>query len=307
MVRLNCTFPDQFFEEEERCGYKVSTQMKKIWAVELDLLKEFARVCTKYNITFYLDGGSLLGAVRHQGIIPWDDDIDVMMFRKDYNKLCEIGNEEFHHPYFFQTEYTDKGTLRGHIQLRNSETTGILKSEYDTGRHFNQGIFLDIFPLDNVPNDMSERENYLKSMEKLRKQYKKRASQTIYYKFRLRKNIFAMGRDLLVHMLYKIWPSCSFCDYEAIYKKSEILSQSYNNTETENVVLVPFYKNNYIRKRSWYRDIVYLPFEFMSMPAPIDYDELLTKAYGDYHKYVIGTSIHGGIIFDTEKSYKEYL
>lgn len=281
--------------------------MKKVWAVELDLLNEFVRVCNKYNIPFYMTGGTLLGAVRHQGMIPWDDDIDVMMFRKDYNKLCKIGKEEFLYPYFFQTEDTDRGTVRGHIQLRNSETTGILKSEYDTGRRFNQGIFIDVFPLDNVPDDVSEREKHLKNMDKLRKRYRKKVYQTIYYKFRLRKNIFAMVRDLVVHMLYKVWPSLSCFDYEKLYKRFELLSQSYNHEETENVVLVPFYKENCVRKRSWFNDVVYIPFEFMLLPAPVGYDELLRKIYGDYHKFEIGTSIHGGVLFDTEKSYKEYL
>lgn len=307
MVQLRCTFPIHFFYEEERCGYRITAQMKKVWAVELDLLNEFARVCKKYDISFYITGGTLLGAVRHQGMIPWDDDVDVMVFRKDYDKLCEIGSKEFLHPYFFQTEEVDKGSLRGHIQLRNSETTGILRSEYTPQRKFNQGIFIDVFPLDNVPDDASERERHLKNMAKLCKQYRKKAAQTIYYKFRLRKNVFAMGCDLIVHLLYKIWPSCSYCDHEELYKRFEFLSQAYNNIETENVVLVPFYKENCVRKRSWFKDITYLPFEFLSMPVPAGYDELLAKTYGDYHKFVIGTSEHGGVFFDTEKSYKEYV
>lgn len=116
-----------------------------------------------------------------------------------------------------------------------------------------------------------------------------------------------MVRDLVVHMLYKVWPSLSCFDYEKLYKRFELLSQSYNHEETENVVLVPFYKENCVRKRSWFNDVVYIPFEFMLLPAPVGYDELLRKIYGDYHKFEIGTSIHGGVLFDTEKSYKEYL
>ena len=107
MIELNINIPDSFLDEEERCGYIVSKQMKEVWAVELDLLAELLRVCKKHGIKVFASGGTMLGAIRHKGFIPWDDDIDMMMFRSDYDKLCAIAAEEFVEPYFFQTEYTD--------------------------------------------------------------------------------------------------------------------------------------------------------------------------------------------------------
>lgn len=305
MVNLRCEFPPNFFEEEEKCGYIISAQMKKVWAVELDLLNEFSRVCHKHSIPFYICDGTLLGAVRHKGMIPWDDDIDVMMFRKDYEKLCEIGSKEFKYPYFFQTEYTDKGALRGHVQIRNSETTAILKSELNLKRDFNQGIFLDVFPMDNVPDDKNERCKYLQRAKKLYVRYRKKAARGAYYKFRFRKNLLMMAYEFLIHMLYQIYPFFSYFDYEQAYEEYELFSKSYNNVDTKDIIIAPFYKQ--IRKRLWFNDIIYLPFEFLSLPAPSMYDDVLKNTYGNYHKYVIGTSLHGGIMFDTEKSYKEYL
>lgn len=306
-MKLNCIFPENFFSEEERDGYVVSAQMKKVWAVELDLLNELSQVCKKYSIPYWLSSGSLLGAVRHEGIIPWDDDIDVMMFRKDYNRLCEIGVNEFRHPYFFQTEQTDPGSLRGHIQLRNSETTGILKGELKTGRTFNQGIFLDIFPLDNVPNNPIERQKFLQYAQQLMYKSKRRANLSIYYKFRWRKNVPVMCFHLLVYLLYKLWPSCSYFNYEKAYQEFERFVTSYNDTETDEMITSPFYSNGETLKCSWFKDGVKLPFEFMSMPAPCGFVKYLKTLYGDYQKFVVGTSMHGGIFFDTEKSYKEYL
>lgn len=129
MVGLKIKLPKHFLEGETRCGYYISPEMKKVWAIELDLLAEFMRICDIHHLKYWADGGTLLGAVRHKGFIPWDDDIDIIMMRDDFDKLCKFGPQEFKYPYFFQTEETDPGSARGHVQIRNSETTGMLKSE----------------------------------------------------------------------------------------------------------------------------------------------------------------------------------
>lgn len=119
MVELKLDIPKSFLESEVRCGYEVSAQMKKVWAVELDLLMEAKRVFEKYNIRWYAIGGTLLGAARHNGFIPWDDDIDIAIPRTDYERLRSVARKEFSHPYFFQDEYNSPGLLCGHAKLRN--------------------------------------------------------------------------------------------------------------------------------------------------------------------------------------------
>ena len=151
MIQLRHNPPTEFFQPEVRLGYyEVSAQTKELWAVQLDLMEQLFEVCRKYDLRIYADGGTLLGAVRHQGYIPWDDDIDLIMLRADYDKLLEHA-DEFEHPYFLQSVYTDPHYTHRHAQLRNSDTACWSKQEPRCIHRFNQGIFIDIFPADSMP------------------------------------------------------------------------------------------------------------------------------------------------------------
>ncbi|MBQ0083541.1 MAG: LicD family protein [Clostridiales bacterium] len=289
-------FDESFFLQEERNGYTVEPEMKKIWAVELDLLNKLSEVCNKHGIKFHAVYGTMLGAVRHGGFIPWDDDVDVTMLRSDYDKLCSIAKDEFDDPYFFQTHYTDVDYTRGHAQLRNSNTTGILN--FEMGKcNFNQGIFIDIFPLDNIPDDDQK-------AFKLHKKvlfYRRMLSLTADYKVNTHKS---RAKDIL-HILLT-----PFVNPDKTYKKLEKASKSYNNTECKRVSVVSTFPNE--GKRLWtqkseYENIIYMPFENITVPIPANYDKMLTDVYKDWRTPKHVNSSHGGVIFDTEKSYKEYL
>ena len=113
--------PESFFREEVRCDYLVTEEYKKIWAVEIDLLLKLDSICRKHGLRYFLMYGSLLGAVRHGGFVPWDDDLDVIMPRDDYEKLQSLASE-FEHPYFLQNPYTDSESFFSNTRLRNSNT-----------------------------------------------------------------------------------------------------------------------------------------------------------------------------------------
>lgn len=302
MANLNINLPEDFYKEEIRCGYTVTAEMKKVWAVELDLLAELDRVCKKHNIVYYANGGTILGAVRHQGFIPWDDDLDVMLVRSEYDKLCSVA-DDFREPYFFQTEKTDPGSIRGHAQLRNSVTTGIVLNEYPYRDKlpFNQGIFIDIFPLDNIPANKKRRKSFYQALyreEKFFCRYRdhfydidtstgvKKAVKDVYFSI---KNVFAKHRNY----------------YNKHYWKFEKIAKTYNNKNTRYVGTVIFENDHF--KKSILGKPAYAQFEFMKIPVPKHAEEYLTAIYGDWHKFVKGGSAHKGIIFDTDVPYKEYI
>ena len=116
-------------EKECRRGYVISVEMKKIWSIQIAMLNKLLEVCKKYHLDIWADSGTLLGAVREKGYIPWDDDIDMVMMRKDYNRLVEVSKNEFLDPYFFQCMFTEKHYHRGHAQLRMKGTTAILPGD----------------------------------------------------------------------------------------------------------------------------------------------------------------------------------
>ena len=287
---------DFSLNEEVISDFHVTRERKEIWKIELDLLNKLTEVCKKNNLKFYADAGTLLGAVRHKGFIPWDDDIDVVMFRDDYDKLIELAkNGEFEEPYFLQSAYTEKGYARGHAQLRNSNTTGILKGEQGKVS-FNQGIFMDIFVLDGIPSNekaLSKERRKINFLNKL-------INIKMYPNAGAKKSIKKRIRKLLSYVLNleKI-----FSLKEKILKKVDI-----NSTEYVAPLGFVFEVKKRIRNKHLYDEIVMLDFENTKIPAPKEYDLYLQNRYGK--DYMIPKNIptsHGNVIFDTKKSYREYI
>ena len=141
-----CILPPEFFYEDERCGFTVSIERKKIWAIGLDLFFQLQKVCEKYKLKYFLFWGSLLGVIRHKGFIPWDDDLDIGMPREDYEELISHA-KDFSFPYFLHNHSTDNTFYYSHTKLRNSNTSAINRAFKH--QSFNHGMSIDIHPIDN--------------------------------------------------------------------------------------------------------------------------------------------------------------
>lgn len=127
-------------------------ELKKLQSVELELLVELDKICRASGIKYSIDGGTLLGAVRHGGFIPWDDDADVIMVRSEYEKFKEKCNEELDQERFYLQDMDNtKGYRWGYAKLRRKDSQFIrLNQEH---MQYDQGIFLDVFICDNVPEN----------------------------------------------------------------------------------------------------------------------------------------------------------
>ena len=280
-------------KEEIISGFTVTSDRKKVWNVELDLLKKFIEVCNKYNLKYFIFSGSMIGVIRHQGFIPWDDDIDVAMLREDYNKLLEIADKEFTNEYFFQTPYNDK-LYRGHAQLRNSNTTGILPREINM--KYNQGIFLDIFPLDEYP---STKEEYDKQNKKLLK-YKELLTRYYDYGSTFKSKIYT-------YLIAR--PIVDLHGYKNYYKKYEKECSKYNgkgNGIVSNLSLIyDREKNNIYREEL--DEMIEMPFENVMVTVPKKYDDILKRTFGEYMVFKHEATTHGDVLFSTEIPYKEFI
>lgn len=303
---IKVALPEHFLEEEVRWNYIIPEDMKKVWAVELDLLAELLRVCKKHDIQIFGDAGTILGAVRHKGFIPWDDDIDLMLLRDQYDKLCEVAAKEFQEPYFFQTEYTDPGSLRGHAQLRNSCTTGILKQEATRHYSFNQGIFIDIFPLDTAPDEVTELEALQKRTAYCLKKARQNARKTTrYYPAN---SVLKRPVKKLAHLLLS-GRLGSLTGFNGWYDKYEVECRKYHAKPSERVVKLSLpdeSRKRLVWRREWFDQAVHLPFEFLTIPVPAGYMEFLDAYFGNWKTPVQDPTVHGGVIFDPSRSYKKY-
>lgn len=288
------------FEEEVRSGFLVTCQIKKVWNVQMEMAMSLLEVCEKYDLQIWAISGTMLGAVRHKGFIPWDDDMDFVMFREDYDRLLQVASDEFKRPIFFQCAYTEKEYYRGHAQMRYDDTTMILPYEGKTGAKFHQGIFIDIFVADGFPEDEEEREHLIKQSDYIQNYLWGR-------QYPLRRFYSISNLIKYISAKRKLGKMALWTDIE-LYSYMEDLHREYSvKGYSRNCCLQFAYLPRWVRKTEWFEKTVWLPFETIELPIPAGYHELLKHEYGDYMKPVKGTSMHDSLMIDAEKSYKEYL
>lgn len=250
-------------------------EFRTMQLLELDMAVELDRVCRKHDIQYCITCGTLLGAVRHKGYIPWDDDTDIAMLREDYEKFKKVANELNPNICFFQDHSVDSEYLWGYGKLRRTGTTFVRAGqEHIRGQ---TGVFIDIFPLDDVP--MSILGQMLQD----------------FYCFCLRKILWArVGKSNskgFVKLIYKIM---SNIPVEWVYAGLKPMMSASNNSTPNRVrvLLFPalgklYLKSNpasirYGMPKQWFMDRAEYEFEGQLLYGTEDYDTFLRYVYDDY-------------------------
>lgn len=271
--------------------------MNDLQKVELELLKVFKETCEKLHLNYFLVCGSCLGAARHGGFIPWDDDMDVGMYREDYNKFMEQAPALLPEGIFLQNYKTDPNYPLVYAKLRNSNTTAV--EGYYKYIDMNQGLYIDIFPIDGYPAD----EKKQRRLESLIRRYKTLSRCGLHYseKLSLKSKIALKVRRLLGY-----------------HKRTANTLQKYEfaisgfSIEESGIACnhgTPYGKRDYI-SAEYYGVGKTALFEGIEVRVPEKCDEYLTALYGDWRTPPPPEQRIGKHLFeicDTEKSYAEYL
>ena len=235
-----------------------------------DILYAVAKICEEHDIRYYLDGGTTLGAVRHQGFIPWDDDIDIVMPRPDFEYFLKIANEKLPEYYEVRTHKTHPG---GHVypwaKIEDGRTTVVV----DWQRHLNYkgGIFIDLFPLDGLPGNKIIRKWYMNLILFLSRKllsisyidinkYEKKGIKLCIVKF-LHWDICRSGLHHLIHALLRCYK----------YDKCKYVANCIGEYGLKNIM-----------KKEFYGIPVYKEFEGNLYRVPEKYDLYLKQLYGNY-------------------------
>lgn len=280
--------PDKFLEGEIRDGFYVENMMKKAWAAQLEVLNEVDKICRQYDIKYFADWGTLLGAIRHKGFVPWDDDMDITMKRQDYIRFCEIVQQQQGEIEVINvhtdSDWTDmlSRVINGRIINYNPEH---MKKYH--GFPYIAGI--DIFPLDYVAPTEEEDElqcNMISIVGSFA-DVVRRADTSQEEKVQVKKEIENLC-------------GVKFNDTEPLsaqlLKLTERLAMMYSEEESHAVALMGDHAGPRpldVYPKEYYSESIYVPFEYTTIPVPIGYENILKRKYGeDYMIPYLGGTNH---------------
>ena len=295
--------------DEIRCGFLVTSQRKKLWNAQIGLIKEFDRICKKYKLKWLAHSGTLLGAVRHGGFIPWDDDVDLGMLRPDFEKFKEVAPLELKSKFFLDLpenhaiegepnegnfpviprELAEKIRAKGwtwpivvdFFKLRDSSTSQI---QWPERRNVNQGIWIDIFPFDPVP-PFDDEQRYVEY------EIKKLLLLTASFPDVVRKALdnneqLPVSADILNNLL-KLPFRRRVLTYIEYLKKTCFETPRVGRLKTQFLL----HKFGF-RDVSSFTNTIETPFEETTMTIPRDYEVIMPKLYGEDWRELIFKKSH---------------
>lgn len=250
--------------------------IRKFQLSQMDLIKETDKVCKKLGINYYLIGGTLLGAIRHGGFIPWDTDMDIAMKRSDYEKFAQYWMNNESDKFFYQSYKTEKNHVSPHAILKIKNT--YIKYNKNTNRYKTKynGLFLDIFPLDQPPKDEKKQKKQMKQIKIIKRIIELKAAYTYgentgKLKYLAKNTVSILLSPLTLNFLQK---------------RLDAIMQKYNGTNENFLVSMA---SHYSYQKQLMPSCIYgeptmVEYEGVALCAPAKVEEYLKRIFGDYMK-----------------------
>lgn len=277
-------------DDEIRSAFLVQSDKKKVWERWLELWQELDRICRKHEINYWANNGTLLGAARHSGFIPWGTTMNFCMMRPEFNRFCEVVDGELNSELF---EVGEK--LFFNCRIFHSQTTLLRSNDFEN--HEPQGLMIDVFPLDINLDGTPEAAVAIDSLNEI--------LGAVYSYPALVEHKEKGG--MIVNNWQSIEKVHSLIKPEDQVKFLNVFAEGlFNYSSTVDFMRrSPNDKTLFPHKKEWFRQTIYLPFESVEIPAPIDYEKVLTNLYGDWRKPVRSKKDKLGRFYSADIPYKE--
>ena len=273
---------DTFLERETRLDFTIEPMMKRAWAASMEVLCEIERICKKYEIQYFADWGTLLGAVRHEGFIPWDDDIDITMKRPDYMKFLQVAPKELRAPFEIISIYTDEAWDNMLSRVINGRSINVQPDYLKKFHGCPYVVGIDIFPLDYASRDEEETQIQLDMVNIV---LHAAAVERLYKNGECEKE----ERDALVEQVEELC-NVKLDSSKSIEQQLRILGDQlamlYHEDEADELGIVLSRitnRPNYHFPKEYYAESIDKKFEDMVVPVPVGYDEILKLKYGEQY------------------------
>ena len=293
-----------FFEDEVRDGFYVTSDIKHAWAAQLEVLSDVDKACRENGIQYFAEWGTLLGAVRHHGFIPWDDDMDICMKRPDYNRFMQIAEQIMPEGYKIFSINSDENNDNMLSRIINGRSINFDKIHLEKFHGFPYVVGIDIFPLDFIAPDKADDDfqceliNIVNSVAKFARA--------------LQENMDSISEENIQELDLRINQVEELCRVK-IDRDRDLAQQLnilvdrlcglYTEDEADYLTIMTIWTQNkqYRFPKEYYSKAVRLPFENITIPVPYSYDAILKKKYGDYMKLVHTWDSHDYPFYDRQK------